>query len=190
MLLINEWIFETFSYRFDGSSKMSLFYFSFFDFDDFLTIFAKNFMKRSSVFMIDIKSLYKLLLFHKYLRSRNFWQWNDDPLNIFKIFYWNAFSLFVFIKWKNHFNVPFNNTYKMYCFHLFQRKLKLFETTFSNIRPSNMVSHFIRFFTFSCLYSIFAENFMKKLSFFDIDFWNSFLYLLFCQVLRSQTCHY
>ena len=38
---------------------------------------------------------------------------------------------------------------------------------------SNMVSYFLGFFTFSCLY-IFAENFMKKLSFFNINFWNSF----------------
>ena len=72
LLLINEWIFENFSYRFDGSSKMSLFYFSLFDFDDFLAIFAKNFMKRPPVFMIDMKSSYKLLLSQKYLKSRNF----------------------------------------------------------------------------------------------------------------------
>ena len=51
---------------------MLLFYFSFLDFDDFVTAFAKNFMKRPPVFMIDVKSLYKLLLSHKNLRSRNF----------------------------------------------------------------------------------------------------------------------
>ena len=119
LLLIYKWIFENFYYRFDRLSKTLLFYFSFFDFDGFLTAFAKYLMKRPPVFMIDIKSSYKLLLSRKDLRSRNFWQWNDGPLNIFKNLYRNAFSLFVFIKRKNHCNVPFNDTYKMCCFHLF-----------------------------------------------------------------------
>ena len=113
-MLINKWIFENFSYRFDGPSKMLLFCFSFLDFDDVLTTFAKNLMKRPAVFTIDIKSSFKLLLSHKELRTRNFWQWNDGPFNIFKNLYGNAFSLFVFIKPKNHCNVPFNDTYKMY----------------------------------------------------------------------------
>ena len=119
LLLINKWIFENFLYRFDGPSKMLLFYFSFFDFANFLTAFAKNLMKRPPVFIIDIKSSYKLLLSRKDLRSRNFWQWNDGPLNIFKNLYGNEFSLFLFIKQKNHCNVPFNDTYKMCCWHLF-----------------------------------------------------------------------
>ena len=53
-----------------GHQKRS--FFSLFDFDDFLTAFAKNHIKRPPVFVIDIKSSYKLLLSHKYLRSRNF----------------------------------------------------------------------------------------------------------------------
>ena len=52
MLLIYKWICEKFSYRFDGLSKTLFFYF---DFDDFLTAFAKYLMKRPPVFMIDIK---------------------------------------------------------------------------------------------------------------------------------------
>ena len=74
---MNFWKF--FLYRFDGLSKMLLFYFSFFDFDNFLTAFPKNLIKMPAIFMIDIKSLYELLLRHKDLRSRNFWQWNDGP---------------------------------------------------------------------------------------------------------------
>ena len=119
LLLIKKWIFENFSYRFDRPSKTLLFYFSFFDFDDFLTTFEKNLLKTPPVFMIVIRSSYKLLISHKDLKSRNFWQWNDGPLNIFKNLYWNVFSLFVFIKRKNHRNVPFNDTYKMCCCHLF-----------------------------------------------------------------------
>ena len=119
LLLIHKLVFENFSYRFDGPSKWLPFLLFIFDFDDFLTAFAKNLMSRPPVFMIDIKSFYKLLLFHKDLKSRNFWQWNSGPLNIFKNWYGNAFSLFVFIKRKNHCNVPFNDTYKMCCYHLF-----------------------------------------------------------------------
>ena len=74
LLLINKWIFDNFPHRFDRLSSTLRFYFSFFDFADFLTAFAKNLMKRPPVFMIDIKSLYKLLLSRNDLRSRNFWQ--------------------------------------------------------------------------------------------------------------------
>ena len=108
LLLIYKWIFENFPYRFEGPSKALLFYFSFFDFDGFLTAFAKYLMKRPPVFMIDVKSSYKLLLSHIDLTSRNFWRWNGGPLNIFKNLYRNAFSLFVFIKRKNHCNVPYD----------------------------------------------------------------------------------
>ena len=108
LLLIYKWIFKNFPYRFEGPSKALLFYFSFFDFDGFLTTFAKYLMKRPPVFMIDVKSSYKLLLSHIDLTSRNFWRWNGGPLNIFKNLYRNAFSLFVFIKRKNHCNVPYD----------------------------------------------------------------------------------
>ena len=134
MLLINKRIFENFLYWFDGPSKTLLFYFSFVDFDHFLTAFAKNLMQRPPVFIINIKSSYKLLLSHKDLRSRNFWQWNDGPLNIFKNLYGNASSLFVLIKRKSHCNVSFNETYKMCCSHFVLIKIKalwngLFEIT-------------------------------------------------------------
>ena len=173
--------------------KHYFFIFHFIDFDDFLTTFAKNLMKRPPAFMIDIKSLYKLLLSHKDLRSRNIWQWNDGLLNIFKNLYGNTFSLFIFIKRKSRCNVPFNDTYKMCCYHLFYiMKIEalwngLFEITG---HQTWCLIFLVFFFTFSCLYIIFAENFMKKLSLFNINFWNSFQDLLFCQVLRSQTWYY
>ena len=81
--------------------------------------FAKTLKERLPVFNIDIKSSYKLLLCDKDLRSTNLWQWNDGLLDIFKNLYGNPFSLFVFIKRKNHCNMPFNDTYKMCCCHLF-----------------------------------------------------------------------
>ena len=58
----------------------------------------------------------------------NFRQWNGGPLKNFLILHGNAFSLFIFIKWKNYFNLPFNDTYKMCCCHLFYSKLKLRKT--------------------------------------------------------------
>ena len=79
------------------TSRQKCYFFIFrFNFDDFLTAIVKNLMKRPSVFMIYIKSLYKLLLSHKDLRSRNIWQWNDGLKNL----YGNTSSLFVFIKRK------------------------------------------------------------------------------------------
>ena len=171
LLVINKSVFESSWFRFDGPSKTLVFYFSFFNFDDFQTAFAKNLMKKWHVFITDIKSSYKFLLSHKDLRSRNFWQWNDGPLNFFAKLNGNAFSLFIFIKWKNHFIFPFTGTYKMYCCHLLYRKLKLRKTAvFTVYGPSKMVFHFFKFFTFSCFRGTFVKNFMKKLSIFNTNF--------------------
>ena len=54
-----------------------VFYFSIFHFDDFLTTFAKDFMKKPTIFKTNIKSTHNFLHFHKDLRYWNFWQWND-----------------------------------------------------------------------------------------------------------------
>ena len=56
----------------------------------------------------------------------------------------------------------------------FNKNWSSLKRRFWNNGLSNMVSHFLAFFTFSFLYSIFVESFMIKLSFFNIDFWNSF----------------
>ena len=45
--------------------------------------------------------------------------------------------------------------------------------SFSNYEPSKMVFHFFKFFTFSCFRGTFVKNFMKKLSFFNANFWKS-----------------
>ena len=118
------------------------FYFSFFDFDNILTAFGKNLMKKPPVFMIDIKSSYKLLLSYKDLRSKNFWQWKDGPLNIFINLYRNAFSLFVFIKQKSHCKVSFNDTNKMFCFNYFNENWSSLKWLFWNNGLSNMMSQF------------------------------------------------
>ena len=67
-MLINKWVFESCWFRLDRLSKTLVFYFSFFNFDDFLTTFAKNLMKKWYVFTAGIKSSYKFLLSHKDLR--------------------------------------------------------------------------------------------------------------------------
>ena len=105
-----------------------------FHFDDFLTTFTKSLLKKPPAFITDLKSSYKLLLSHKDLRSRKFWQWNDGPLKFFWILHGNTFSLFIFIKWKNCCNLPFNDTYKMCCCHLFYSKLKLCKTVVFKLR--------------------------------------------------------
>ena len=143
MLLINKWVFESSWFRFDGPSKTLVFYFSFFNFEDFQTAFAKNLMKKWHVFITDIKSSYKFLLSHKDLRSRNFSQWNDGPLNFFAKLNGNAFSLFTFVKWKTDFILLFTDTYKTNCCHLLYWKLKLRKTTLSKLwAVENGVSFF------------------------------------------------
>ena len=48
----------------------------------------------------------------------------------------------------------------------FNKNWSSLKRRFWNNGLSNMVSHFLAFFTFSFLYSIFVESFMTKLSFF------------------------
>ena len=69
--------FEKFWFRFYGPRKTLVFYFSVFHFDNFLTSFAKDLMKKPTIFITNIKSTHNFLHFHKDLGSRNFWQWND-----------------------------------------------------------------------------------------------------------------
>ena len=162
LLLIQKWVFESFSYRFDGPSKTLLFYFSLFGFDDFLTTFAKSLTKRPPICMIEIKSLYKLLLCQKDLRSRNFLQWIDGSLNVFKNFYGNEFSLLVFIKQQNHCICHLMTHIRCIAVICFNENWSSLEQPFWNNGPSIMVSNFFRFFTFSCLCGIFVENCMEN----------------------------
>ena len=131
-------------------------------------------MKTAPVYMMDIKSSYKLLLSHKDLRSRNFWQWNDGPLKIFKNLYGNAFSLLVFIKGKIIAVCHLMIHIKCGAIIFLNENWRSLKQRFWNNGPSNMLSHFFMFFIFSYLYGIFAENFMKKLSLFKMNFWNLF----------------
>ena len=94
------YFFESFWFRIDGPSKTQIFYFSFFHVDDFLTTFTKDLMKKPPAVIKDIRSSYKWLLSHKDLRSRNFRQWNNDPLKIFWILHRNLFSLFISLNGK------------------------------------------------------------------------------------------
>ena len=116
--------------------------------------------------MINIKISYKILLSQKYLRRWNFWQWNGCSLNIFKNLHRNVFSLFVFIKWKNHCNVHLMIHIECVALICFVENWRSSKRPFLKNGSSNMLSHFSRFFTISCLYSILAKNLMKKLTFF------------------------
>ena len=160
---MNFW--KIFLYRFDGLSKTLLFYFSFFDFDDFLTAFPKNLIKMPAIFMIDIKSLYELLLCHKDLRSRNFWQWNDG--SFLKICTETCFHCLFSLNEKVIAMCHLMIHIKCVAAICFNENWSSLKRPFWNNGQSNMVSHFFRFFTFSCF---FAEKFMKKLLFFNINF--------------------
>ena len=50
-------------------------------------------MKKPGVFITDIKSFYKFLLFDKELRSRNFSLRNDGPLNNFRNLEWEGYFI-------------------------------------------------------------------------------------------------
>ena len=155
MLLIYKWICEKFSYRFDGLSKTLLFYF---DFDDFLTAFAKYLMKRPPVFMIDIKKCI-----------------NYYPLT--KIWGLEIFGSEIKICTETRFHCLFSLNEKIIamCYLMIHIKcvtIICFNENWSSLKrhfwnngPPNMGSHFLRFFTFSCLYGIFAVNFMKNYHF-------------------------
>ena len=53
--------FEKFWFRFYGPRKMPVLYFSIFDFDNFLTTFAKDLMKKPIIFITNIKSTHNFL---------------------------------------------------------------------------------------------------------------------------------
>ena len=91
--------FQNFLLRFNGPSRTIVFNYSIYHFDDFLTAFDTEFMKKKQlVFKMNIKSFDKFLVSHKDLRSRNLSQWNDDPLKILQNLHGNMYSLTIFCK--------------------------------------------------------------------------------------------
>ena len=136
LLVIGKCFFDSSCFRFNGPSKAQSFYFSFFHFDDFLTFFTKNIMKKPPTFITVIKSSYiNYYSLTKIWDLEFFFQWNDGLLKIFWILLGKAFSsLFIFIKFKNCCNLPFNDTYKMYYCNLLYLKLKLYKMAVFQLR--------------------------------------------------------
>ena len=138
---------KTFRIDLTDRQKRYLLFFIF-DFDAFLTAFVKNLMKRPPVFMIDIKSSYKLLLSHKNLRSRNF--------------YSETTTLQIFLKncWETRFHCLFSLNEKIIAMcHLmihikfvaiicFNENWSSLKGSFWNNGPSNVLSHFFEVFYF------------------------------------------
>ena len=114
--------------------------------------------------MMDIKSSYKLLLSHKDLRSRNFWQWNDDPLKIFKNLYGNAFSLLVFIKGKIIAVCHLMIHIKCGAIIFLNENWRSLKQRFWNNGSSNMLSFSI-FFIFSVFTSFLTKTLWKNCHF-------------------------
>ena len=81
------------SFRFYGPKNTLVFCFSFFHFDNFLTTFSKDLIKKPSFAIMNIKSTHIFLHFHKDLRSRIICQWNDGPLKTLWKLHGNGFSL-------------------------------------------------------------------------------------------------
>ena len=142
----------------------------FFIFFNFLTTFAKNLMKRPPAFIVDIKSSYKLLLSQKGLRSRNFWQWNDGPLNIFKNLHGNEFCLF-----------SLNEKIIAMCHLMIHMKCIadiFFSENWCSLKQPLRNNGPLTFL---------QKTLWKKLSFFNINLWNSFYYLAKFYDLKPAT---
>ena len=99
----------------NGLSKMLFYNFCFFHFSKFQMTIVKNFMEKPSFFKMDFEGSYEVLLHHKYFWSTLFWQWNCGPFKTFWNLHGNAFCFFIFSKWKKYYNLPFDDTIKMYC---------------------------------------------------------------------------
>ena len=63
--------------------KTLFFIFLLFRFSKFQRLIVKNLMKKPSNFIMDFKSLYKFLVYYKFLSSENFRQWNNGPFKEF-----------------------------------------------------------------------------------------------------------
>ena len=102
-------------FRINGPFTIVFFNFCLFHFFKFQMTVVKNLMKKPSFFIMDFEGSYEVLLCHKYIWFKKFWQWNDDRIKNFWNFHGNAFCFFIFSKWKLYYKLTINDTFKMYC---------------------------------------------------------------------------
>ena len=85
-------------FTFTGPPNIQLLKFWLFNFSNFQTTFAKNFMKKLPGFKIDFQSSDKVLPLHQHLWSEIFRQWSNSPLKPFWHLHGRAFLLLKFCK--------------------------------------------------------------------------------------------
>ena len=141
-------------FRLNRPSKKLLLNFHCFYFDDFLTSFAKNVIKKPPVFLLLSK-----ICMNYYFPTKIWCLWAETRFCC-------LFSLNQKIVAMFHLMIPIKYI-AVFPFHENSRRIK---QSFLNNWTSNMVSHFFRIPNFSCLYVVFAKNFMKKPSFFKMNF--------------------
>ena len=67
----------------NGPLNTLFFHFLLFCFSKFQRLIVKNLVKKPPSFIMGFKSSYKVLVYYKFLWSKNFRQWNNDPFKRF-----------------------------------------------------------------------------------------------------------
>ena len=102
----------------------------------------------------------------------------------------NAFSLFIFSKWKKYHNLTFEDTFKMSFVNYSNLNSSSIKKPFLNHGPLNVIFCFSRLLIYVCFIETFVKDFMKKLSFFNINFQNLFQDVVYYRMLRCLTLWY
>ena len=130
---------------------------------------VKNLVEYHPFFLKDLEGSYEVLQRHKYFWPIYFWQWNDVPFKNWNL-HRNAFSLFIFSKWKKYHSLTFEDTFKMYFVNYSNLTSSSIKKLFLNHGPLNVLFRFSRLLIYVYFIETFVKDFMKKLSFCNINF--------------------
>ena len=179
---------EKVSFTINGLPNMQLFSFCLFHFSKFQMTIIKDFMEKPiEDFIIRFHGCYEVLLSDKYFWSTFFWQWNNDPFNFFFLISTEMHLVSLFLLNERNITVS-----------LLMIHLKCTVVHFANLNWSSLNEHYLRaveyaisfFFRFTihiCFNETFTTFFMKKLTFFNKNFRNSFRDVVYYRILGCQT---
>ena len=133
---------------------------------------VKNRMEKPFFFIMDFEGSYRVLLRHKYFWSTCFWQWKEDPFKSFWNFHKNAFCSFSFL---NESKITFSVLMiRLKCTVVHYANLNSSSINNPYLRAVEYASFFFRFLIYVYFNEAFVKSVMKKLSFFNANFQNSF----------------
>ena len=140
-------------------SKMLFFNFYVFNFFKFQMTIVKNLMGKWSFFIMDVEGSCEVTLCHKYFWPTYFWY-----------FHGNAFCFFIFL---NERNITTSHLMiHLKCTVVHHANLNSSSKNKPHLRATE--HSFIQFLIYVYINEAFTKNFMKKLSFFNTNFQNSF----------------